>query len=114
MAGEIKSLKNDIEGLDKSVADVTSQRKSGNEAIFDLVSSNTQAKKLIEFAINRLQKFYNPKLHIPAKSALEQISSSDTSASAPAAPPPSVGAYREREEFVGVISMMNLFIKDPD
>ena len=54
LAGEIKSLKDEIEDLDKSVADATSQRKSENEAFFYLVSSNTQAKKLIEFAINRL------------------------------------------------------------
>jgi peptidoglycan hydrolase CwlO-like protein len=114
LAGEIKSLKTDMKDLDKSVADATSQRKSENEAFVDLMTSNAQAKKLIEFAINRLQKFYNPKLHVPTTSALEQISSSVTSASAPAAPPPSVGPYKKKEESAGVISMMNLLIKDLD
>ena len=91
-------MKNDLEDLDKSVVDATSQRKSENEAFFDLVSSNIQEKKLIEFAINRLQKLSNPKLHVPAKSALERISSSDTGASALAVPPQSVGPYWNREE----------------
>merc|ERR1719166_356039 len=34
----------------------------------DLVASNTAAKKLLQFAINRLNQFYNPKLYkAPAK-----------------------------------------------
>jgi septal ring factor EnvC (AmiA/AmiB activator) len=110
---EIKAVTGDMKDLDKSVAEATEQRKKEHEAFVDLMSSNTGAKKLIEFAINRLQKFYNPKLHVPVQSELQQIESRDNSADAPPPPPASVGPYSKKgEEGNSVISMMNLLIKD--
>jgi septal ring factor EnvC (AmiA/AmiB activator) len=114
LVAEIKSVTNGMKDLDKSVAEATEQRKSEHEAFIDLISSNTGAKKIIEFAINRLQKFYNPKLHVPAKPSLQQTSSNDASVSAPPPPPVGVGPYSKAEESAGVISMMNLLIKDLD
>jgi outer membrane murein-binding lipoprotein Lpp len=109
----IKAVTGDMKDLDKSVAEATEQRKKEHEAFVDLMSSNTGAKKLIEFAINRLQKFYNPKLHVPVQSELQQIESRDNSADAPPPPPASVGPYSKKgEEGNSVISMMNLLIKD--
>eukprot|EP00927_Polykrikos_kofoidii_P019698 TRINITY_DN1922_c0_g1_i6.p1 TRINITY_DN1922_c0_g1~~TRINITY_DN1922_c0_g1_i6.p1 ORF type:complete len:686 (-),score=170.08 TRINITY_DN1922_c0_g1_i6:92-2038(-) len=113
LVDEIKAVTSAIRDLDKSVAEATQQRQKEHGAFVDLMSSNTGAKKLIEFAINRLQKFYNPKLHIPGQTELQQIESREEDAGAPPPPPASVGPYSKKtEETNGVISMMNLLIKD--
>jgi chromosome segregation ATPase len=91
LVDEIKAVTSAIRDLDKSVAEATQQRQKEHGAFVDLMSSNTGAKKLIEFAINRLQKFYNPKLHIPEQTELQQIESRDENAGAPPPPPASVG-----------------------
>jgi len=115
LAEEIKTISGEIKDLDKSVTEATEQRKKEHEAFVDLMSSNTGAKKLIQFAINRLQKFYNPKLHVPEQTELQQIESSDDSAVAPPPPPAGVGPYSKKgEEANGVVSMMTLLIKDLD
>lgn len=76
LAEEIKALKAGIAALDKSVADATEQRKAEAAATKELVASNGAAKELILFAKNRLQKFYNPKLHKAA--AARELSEGDT------------------------------------
>merc|ERR1712118_243073 len=43
----------------------TEQRKEENEEYSALMASNQAAMKLILFAKNRMQKFYNPKLYKP-------------------------------------------------
>lgn len=63
IAAEIKALKAGIVALDNSVAAATEQRKKENSEFKELMSSNTAAKELILFAKNRLNKFYNNKLH---------------------------------------------------
>merc|ERR1719399_1935053 len=60
---DLKALADGIVALDKSVLDATVQRKKENAEYTELMSSNTAAKQLIEFAKNRLNKFYNPKLY---------------------------------------------------
>merc|ERR1719433_763781 len=65
-AGEIEALQAAIKALDKAVAEATEQRKDENAAYEDLIASDTAAKELLEFAKNRLNKFYNPKLYKPA------------------------------------------------
>merc|ERR1719375_54373 len=62
---EIEALETSIKDLDKSVAVATQQRKEENEEYNGLMAGNTAAKELIEFAKNRMQKFYNPKLYKP-------------------------------------------------
>merc|ERR1719375_1789415 len=62
---ELSALKDGITALDKSVAEATELRKKQNDEYTELMSSNTAAKELIEFAKNRLNKFYNPKLYKP-------------------------------------------------
>jgi len=59
----IASLEQGIKDLDKSVAEATEIRKQDHD---DYVSSTAQdqaAVQILEFAKNRLQKFYNPKLY---------------------------------------------------
>jgi chromosome segregation ATPase len=60
---EIKALEKSIKDLDKSVAEATEQRKSEHEDFTELMASDSAAKQLLEFAKNRLNKFYNPKLY---------------------------------------------------
>merc|ERR1719401_2645308 len=60
---EIAALKATITALDKAVMEATEQRKEENAAYKDLMASDSAAKELLEYAKNRLNKFYNPKLY---------------------------------------------------
>merc|ERR1719282_364852 len=71
LVAEIAALEAGINSLDSSVAEAPAQRKAENAEYKDLVASNTAAKQLLQFAINRLNQFYNPKLYkAPAKAEL--------------------------------------------
>jgi len=60
---EIAALEKGIRALDKAVAEGTEQRQQENSDYKALMASNGAAKELLLFAKNRLNKFYNPKLH---------------------------------------------------
>jgi len=62
---EIAALEAGIKALDTSVAEATAQRKAENAEYKALVTSDTAAQEVLEFAKNRLNKFYNPKLYKP-------------------------------------------------
>merc|ERR1719412_2086742 len=66
---EIAALNAAIKALDKAVTEATAQRKDENEAYKDLMASDSAAKELLDFAKNRLNKFYNPKLYKAAAKA---------------------------------------------
>merc|ERR1719174_435211 len=51
--------------MDKEVAEATEQRKEENQDYKNLMAGNTAAKELLKLAMNRMQKFYNPKLYKP-------------------------------------------------
>merc|ERR1719146_491218 len=57
---DIKVLEEGIAALDKSVAVATFQRKEENKEFEGVLAGNTAAIELVEFAKNRMQKFYNP------------------------------------------------------
>jgi len=61
MDGAIKSLTANIEALDETVKEATSQRQSEHAAYVDAMSQNNAAKDILGVAKNRLNKFYNPK-----------------------------------------------------
>jgi len=63
LTDELASLAAGIKALDKSVAEATEQRKEENTEFKALITANTATKELLAFAKNRLNKFYNPKLH---------------------------------------------------
>jgi len=137
---EIAALEASIKALDKAVAEATEQRKEENEEYTATMASNAAAKELLEFAKNRLNKFYNPKLYKPpAKKELSEeeqatLAAGGTlaptmapggiagtgiglvqTATAPPPPPESFDAYSKKsEESNGIISMMDLLIKDLD
>jgi chromosome segregation ATPase len=109
---EIEALDDGIKALDKSVAEATEQRKEENEDYTALMASDAAAKELIEFAKNRLNKFYNPKLYKPpAEFAQVRAHSGEAPPPAPEAPK----AYsKSGEESNGIIAMMDALIKDLD
>merc|ERR1719336_998937 len=134
---EIAALKAAISALDKAVMEATEQRKDEHAAYKDLMASDSAAKELLEFAKNRLNKFYNPKLYKAApkteRSAEDRIfvAEGGTIPTAPAggiagtgisaaqvAPPPppeTVGPYQTKaRENAGVIDMINILITDLD
>jgi chromosome segregation ATPase len=105
---EIKSLGEGIVALDKSVAEATENRKEENSDFLTLMASDKAAKELLDFAKNRLNKFYNPKLY---KEGLVQVHAHD----APPPPPETFGAYSKKsEESGGVIAMIDTLIKELD
>ena len=109
---EIAALEDGIKNLDKEVTEATENRKEENEEYTALMSSDAAAKELIEFAKNRLNKFYNPKLYkAPPKVEVETALVQDK----PAPPPESIESYSKKgEESNGIISMMDSLIKDLD
>merc|ERR1719221_2082964 len=139
LASEIKALQAAVEALDKRVAEMTQQRKDEKAAFNELVSSNSAAKDLLNFAKNRLNKFYNPKLYVaPPKRELSEedrinvamggtapataapggiagtgISFAQNSVAPP--PAPKQATYsKSTAEGTGVIAMIDLLVKDLD
>merc|ERR1719428_2331673 len=73
LAFEIEALEDGIKKLDKSVAEATDNRKAEHEDYVETLAANSAAKDLMEFAKNRLNKFYNPKLYkAPPKRQLSE------------------------------------------
>merc|ERR1719161_138784 len=65
LSGEIKDLEDGIVKLDREVVQATEMRKEEHEEFTATLAGNNAAMKLIEFAKNRMNKFYNPKLYKP-------------------------------------------------
>jgi peptidoglycan hydrolase CwlO-like protein len=104
---EIKSLGEGIVALDKSVAEATENRKEENSDFTTLMASDKAAKELLEFAKNRLNKFYNPKMYKPE--GLVQVHAHDAPPPPPEAPGPA-----KKQESGGVIAMIDTLIKELD
>jgi len=144
---EIKALETGIVALDKAVAEATEQRKEEHADYKELMASDAAAKELLGLAKNRLNQFYNPKLHKPAPKrelseeeritvnmggtlaptnapggiagtgveVFAQVAAHSQHRVAPPPPPEAVGAYQTKsEESTGVISMIDLLVKDLD
>merc|ERR1719291_1173301 len=136
---EIAALESSIKALDKSVADATENRKEEHSAYQTLMTDDNNAKAVLGWAKNRLNKFYNPKLYKapPGRELTDEqsvtVSMGGTLAPTPApggiagtgigafvevAPPPppaTFGAYTKKgEESTGVIAMIDLLVQDLD
>jgi len=110
LSDEIKTLGENIKDLDKMVAEATANRKEENSDFKTLFASDAAAKEILEFAKNRLNKFYNPKLYKP-ESMMVQVRAHD----APPPPPEAPGAYKKKgEESGGVIAMIDSIIAELD
>merc|ERR1719265_2067161 len=140
LKSDIEGLTEGIKALDKSVAEATENRKEEHEDYTELIAMDTGAKELLAFAKNRLNKFYNPRLYkAPPKRELTEedravLAAGGTLETTPApggiantgimlaqnqvAPPPppeTWGAYAKKsEESTGVITMIDMLIKDLD
>lgn len=70
---DIAALTEGIKALDQSVTEATAMRKQENAEYTELMASNGIAKQVLEFAMNRLNKFYNPKMYkAPPKRELSE------------------------------------------
>lgn len=108
---EIGALKDGIKALDKEVAEATENRKEENEEYTELMAGDAAAKELINFAKNRLNKFYNPKLYKPPAEFAQVRAHRD----APEPPPESIKSYSKKgEESNGIVAMMDSLVKDLD
>jgi septal ring factor EnvC (AmiA/AmiB activator) len=73
LKSEIEALLDGIKKLDASVAEATETRKEEHDEYVSTLAANTAAKDLLDFAKNRLNKFYNPKLYkAPPKRVLSE------------------------------------------
>merc|ERR1719159_1761345 len=136
----MEALAEGIKQLDAQVVETTEQRKEEHADFVENLAATTAAKDLLEFAKNRLNKFYNPKLYKPppkrelteeeritvnmggtlaptappAGIAGTGIGLVDTSASVAPPPPPEANlAYKKsREGGTGVIAMIDLLKAD--
>ena len=72
LSDETKTLGANVKDLDKMVSEATANRKEENSDFKTLFASDVAAQEVWEFAKNRLNKFYIPKLHKP-KSMMVQV-----------------------------------------
>jgi len=91
LTDEIAALTAGLKQLDKDVAEAMDLRKEEHEDYVNTMAADTAAKDLINFAKNRLQKFYNPAMYkAPPKRSLseeERITVNMGGTLAPTAPP---------------------------
>jgi septal ring factor EnvC (AmiA/AmiB activator) len=112
LASEIKALSKGIKDLDKNVAEATATRKSEHDDYVENLAANTAAKDVLDFAKNRLNKFYNPKLYVaPPKRELAEV---QESAAPPPAPEANLAYKKSGEGSNGVIAMIDLLVADID
>merc|ERR1711865_940177 len=138
LSDEMSELEAGIVALDADVTEATEQRKDEHEDYEELMASDSTAQEVLEFAKNRLNKFYNPKLYkAPPKRELseeDRITVNMGGTLAPTAapggiagtgiglaqvappPPPAANlAYaKSGEESGGVIAMIDLLVADLD
>jgi len=112
---EIKALQKGMKNLDQSVAESSEQRKEEHSEFSELMASDSAAKEILKFAINRLNKFYNPRLHKAEANFVQIEQHNNHKKDAPGPAPETYGELKPKtEENNGVISMINLLIKDLD
>jgi chromosome segregation ATPase len=135
---EIAALEDGVKTLDKEVAEATATRKEEHDDYVAATAQNTNAKDLLNFAKNRLNKYYNPKLYKPPPKRVlseeDQIvvnmggTLAPTNApggiagtgiglmqAAPPPPPEANLAYKKSSgESNGVIGMIDILIGDLD
>merc|ERR1719162_1169336 len=104
------------------------KKKSLEKSISDTEAAIATAKELLEMALNRLNKFYNPKMYKPPakveRSTMDaisqdlgfvQIHSHSQQEVAPPPPPETWDAYSKKTgEHGGVVQMIRLLIADLD
>jgi DNA repair exonuclease SbcCD ATPase subunit len=113
----IKDLVAGIKALDKAVAEATEQRKAEHEEYIESTAENNAAMELLEFAKNRLNKFYNPKEYVaPPQAELTDEEKAEQAYSfvqlRDAPPAFGAGAGDKSSSGDGVIGMINQIKND--
>jgi chromosome segregation ATPase len=140
LKSEIEALIDGVKALDKAVAEATETRKEEHEDYVSTLAGNTAAKELLDFAKNRLNKFYNPKLYkAPPKRVLSEedsivvnmggtlaptaapggiagtgIALSQAAVAPPPPPEADLAFKKSTQSSNGVIAMIDLLIADLD
>jgi len=125
LTDEISELTAGIKALDKSVAEATALRKQEHSDHTELMAADSTAKEVLQWAKNRLNKFYNKKLYKQAPEAqlieegtgigasFVQMFARSRGEVAPAPPPETFGKYEKKsQETNGVIAMIDLLVAD--
>merc|ERR1719395_227383 len=142
LTSEIAALKEGILKLDREVAEATTIRKEEHADFAAELTANKAASDIIDFAKNRMNKFYNPKLYKPppkrelteeeritlnmggtlaptnppggiAGTGIGLEQTHTGSIAAPPPPPETFGDYKKKgEESSGVIGMMDMLKAD--
>jgi len=91
LKSEIDALEDGIRALDKQVSEATEQRKQEHADYVEELAGKSAAKDILAFAMNRLNKFYNPKLYNPPPkrelTEAERITVNNGGTLAPTEPP---------------------------
>mmetsp|Transcript_26616 Transcript_26616/g.48255 ORF Transcript_26616/g.48255 Transcript_26616/m.48255 type:complete len:692 (+) Transcript_26616:60-2135(+) len=115
---DIADVADAIKALDKTVEEATAQRKSEHAEFLELMGGDKEAKEVLAWAKNRLNKFYNPSVYqAPPKreiaASLVQVSLHHA-----AEPPPPPAAPKAYSKLSGdsslVLKMLDTLIKDLD
>jgi hypothetical protein len=120
--GQIHDLKTQIKDLDKAVAEATELRKQEHEAYVAETAQNQAALELLEFAKNRMNKFYAPEQYqepppeeLSEEERIEQAYSFVQVVAhhqeAPP-PPPAVATHKKQEGATGVLSLLTNIMSD--
>jgi len=98
---DIKVLEETIAALDKSVHDATEQRKKEHAEFVNAFATMDTARRLIDKAATRLNKFYNPKAHAAKVDAVKQKALDDAGLGLvqKATPKPSLAVQRLQANF---------------
>jgi len=104
---DVAALMAGIKELDKQVAEATDTRKLEHLESVQSLTTNNAALQLLDVAMNRLNKFYNPQLYkAPPKTdaLLVEVREHQQSSQEP---PPNLGFKKQGEASGGVIQMLN-------
>merc|ERR1719375_1418930 len=113
---DIKVLEETIAALDKSVHDATEQRKKEHAEFVNAFATMDTARRLIDKAATRLNKFYNPKAHAAKVDAVKQKALDDAGLGLvqKATPKPSLAVQRLTANFDAFIQQHSHTAKKVD
>jgi hypothetical protein len=113
---EIKVLEETIAALDKSVHDATEQRKKEHGEFVNAFATMDTARRLIDKAATRLEKFYNPKAHAAKVEAVKKKALDDAGLGLVqrATPEPSLAVRRLTANFDALIQRHSSTAKKVD
>merc|ERR1719316_731623 len=114
--GNIKVLEETIAALDKSVHEATEQRKKEHAEFVNSFATMDTARRLIDKAATRLEKFYNPKSFKAKTDAVKQKALDDAGLGLvqKVTPKPSLAVQRIQADFDALIQRHTQTIKKVD